>query len=172
MPRQAILSQQEKREWDRLKKRWWREDRLRRSLEREHSALATPQWRGQREEGRGATRRRRHVAQELDPGRRKDPEAKKQRRQRRRKEQARALWRERVALVQLRGEGDEGGRRRRDPSRPPGPTAPWGTQPRYLSACLELLWGLEKKGFCGVGPAGGGGWVNLNMFWAPSDGLW
>lgn len=56
--------------------------------------------------------------------------------------------------------------------RPPGPTAPWGTQPRHLSACLELLWGLEKKGFCGVGPAGGGGWVNLNMFWAPSDGLW
>lgn len=108
MPRQAVLSQEEKREWDRLKKRWWREDRLRCSLERERSALATPQWRGQREEGRGATRRRRHPAQELDRGRRKDPEAKKQLRQRRRKEQARASWRERVALVQLTGEGTKG----------------------------------------------------------------
>lgn len=167
MPRQAVLSQEEKWEQDRLKKRWWREDRLRRSLEREHSALATPQWRGQQEEGRGAVRRRRHPAQELDQGRRKDHEAKQQRRQRRRKEQARASWRERVAPVQLRGDGGEGGRRRRDRAGHLGP------QPRDLSACLELLlWDLEKKGFCGVGPAAGGGWVNLNMFWAPSDGLW
>ncbi|XP_023618922.1 cyclin-dependent kinase 2-associated protein 1 [Myotis lucifugus] len=92
MPRQAILSQEEKRararERDRLKKRRRREDGLKRSLERQRNALAMRRWREQRKEECGATRRRRQEAEDLDQEKRKDLETKQQRQQRRREEQS------------------------------------------------------------------------------------
>lgn len=127
MPRQAVLSPEEKRararERDRLKKRRRREDGLKRSLERQRNALAMRRWREQRKEG--GARRRLQDAEERGQDRRKDPEAKQQRPQRR-EEQARASRRERAALVPL------GGRRRSRRRK----ERPLGTQPHGLGAVM------------------------------------
>ena len=66
-------------------------------------------------------------AEELSKDRRMALEARRQRRQRRREEQARAL---------------SGG--------------PWGPQPHSSGVYLGCGWGVEKKGVCGVSPAGRG----------------
>lgn len=104
MPRQAVLSQEEKQaraqERDRLKKRRRREDGLRRSLERQRNALAMLRRRREKREAR------RQLCQEAGrPGWASRPagEAREQRRQRR-EEQARALQRELAALVPPRAE--------------------------------------------------------------------
>lgn len=164
VPCQAGLSLEEKRKRNRLRKRRWREDGLGRSLERAHSTLATPQselW----EEDHRATRRRRHPARKLDH------KAKKQRWQRRREAQARASWWERAALVQLRGERGGGGQTGTEKERPEqaawahSPAGNPASQSGRLLGAVVVVW---RKGFCGVGPARGGRWVNLNMFWTPS----
>lgn len=119
MPRRALLSQEEKRararERDRLKKRRWRENGPRRSLERQRNALAMRRRQEQGEERPGAPRWRRRAALELGWERRKDREARQQRRQ---EEQARAWPGNGEALVQLweRKGGEEEEDAHRDPS--------------------------------------------------------
>ncbi|XP_059105339.1 cyclin-dependent kinase 2-associated protein 1 isoform X1 [Peromyscus eremicus] len=139
MPRQPILSQEEKearaRERDRLKKRRRREDGLRRSLERQRNALAMRRRRWQKREVR------RRLCQEAElqglacrPG----GEAREWRRQRR-EEQAKALDRELATMVQLRQEEE----------RPePRPSLIWGTGNSQVpqSKYAELLAIIEELG--------------------------
>lgn len=104
MPRQPILSQEEKearaRERDRLKKRRRREDGLRRSLERQRNALAM---RRRRWEKREARRRMCQEAELQGLACRPGGEAWEWRQQRR-EQQAKALDRELATMVQLRQE--------------------------------------------------------------------
>lgn len=102
MPRQPILSQEEKearaRERDRLKKRRRREDGLRRSLERQRNALAMRRRRWEKREAR------RRICQEAELlACRLGGEAWEWRQQRP-EEQAKATDRELAAMVQLRQE--------------------------------------------------------------------
>lgn len=104
MPRQPVLSQEEKearaRERDRLKKRRRREDGLRRSLERQRNALAM---RRRRWEKREARRRMCQEAELQGLAFRLGGEAWEWRQQRR-EEQAKVLDRELATMVQLRQE--------------------------------------------------------------------
>ncbi|XP_038945523.1 cyclin-dependent kinase 2-associated protein 1 isoform X1 [Rattus norvegicus] len=139
MPRQPILSQEEKearaRERDRLKKRRWREDGLRRSLERQRNALAM---RRRRWEKREARRRMCQEAELQGLACRPGGEAWEWRQQRR-EEQAKALDRELATMVQLRQEEE-----RLDP----GPSMIWGTGNSQVpqSKYAELLAIIEELG--------------------------
>nr|XP_058137269.1 cyclin-dependent kinase 2-associated protein 1 isoform X1 [Dasypus novemcinctus] len=158
MPRQAVLSQEEKQartlERDRLKKRRQREDGLKRSLERQRNALAMKlqredgwEWEKERVKERKAKRRRWASVEEPE-----DREAERRQRQKR-EEQARALQWKMATLVQ-RWEKD-----RRQEGRPVGeasacrpaanPTGPiWGTGNSQVpqSKYAELLAIIEELG--------------------------
>lgn len=115
MPRQTVLSQEEKearaRERDRLKKRRRREDGLRRSLERQRNALAMRRRRWEKREAR------RRLYQEAEPQGQACTLGGQawEWRQQRPEEQARGLERELAALVQLQQEE----------RREPGPSRIW-----------------------------------------------
>ncbi|XP_072456744.1 cyclin-dependent kinase 2-associated protein 1 isoform X1 [Notamacropus eugenii] len=112
MPRQAFLSQEEKRakarERDRLKKRRRREDVVKRSLERQRNSEAMKRRREdekerekERKRDREAKRRRRENVEEREKERKKDREAKKRRRREKREEKEKVLYKDMVAQTQL-----------------------------------------------------------------------